>query len=69
MERSEFRIGETFYTAAGGWVCTDIGTRVVVAIEYKFLADRPAGPPYEWNETVFDEYDLPACAKSPYDDA
>lgn len=32
MKHFEFKIGEIFYTDAGKWRCTDIGTRVVVAI-------------------------------------
>lgn len=33
MELNEFVIGETFWTEAGAFRCTDIGTRVVVAIK------------------------------------
>ena len=33
MELSDFVIGETFWTAAGAFRCTDIGTRVVVAVK------------------------------------
>ena len=32
MRHSDFKIGTEFYTAAGKWRCTDIGTRVIVAI-------------------------------------
>lgn len=32
MKLSEFVIGETFWTSTGEFRCTDIGTRVVVAI-------------------------------------
>lgn len=32
MRTGEFFIGLEFYTAAGKWRCTDIGTRVIVAI-------------------------------------
>ena len=32
MKHSDFEIGAEFYTAAGKWRCTDIGTRVIVAI-------------------------------------
>lgn len=32
MEHSEFHIGIEFYTAAGRWRCTDVGTRVITAI-------------------------------------
>lgn len=34
MELGDFRIGESFWTYTGDeWRCTDIGTRVVVAIK------------------------------------
>ena len=32
MRHSDFEIGTEFYTAGGKWRCTDIGTRVIVAI-------------------------------------
>jgi hypothetical protein len=32
MKHSDFYIGMEFFTAAGKWRCTDIGSRVVVAI-------------------------------------
>ena len=32
MKHSDFRIGLEFVTPAGGWRCTDVGTRTVVAI-------------------------------------
>ncbi|HET8883546.1 MAG TPA: hypothetical protein VFM56_15345 [Solimonas sp.] len=32
MEHSEFHIGLEFYTASGCWRCTDVGSRVIVAI-------------------------------------
>jgi len=35
MEHSDFTIGMTFFTATGPWRCTDIGTRVIVAIVLK----------------------------------
>ncbi len=33
MELSDFVIGETFWTLHGAFRCTDIGTRVVVAVK------------------------------------
>ena len=33
MELSDFAIGETFWTHAGAFRCTDIGTGVVVAVK------------------------------------
>lgn len=33
MELSDFVIGETFWTEEGAFRCTDVGTRVVVAVK------------------------------------
>jgi hypothetical protein len=66
MTRDDIRIGQEFYTATGRWRCTDIGTRVVVAI--KLDQDDPRnynGPPYSIVEYVFDEDDLPGCSLDP----
>ncbi len=62
MQQRDFRIGLEFVTATGRWRCTDIGTRVIVAIRL----DAPDaswynGPPYAVAEIVFDEYDLEGC--------
>ena len=32
MKHSDFHISSEFFTGAGKWRCTDIGTRVIVAI-------------------------------------
>ena len=32
MNHSDFQIGREFFTPAGKWRCTDVGTRVIVAI-------------------------------------
>ena len=40
MELSEFAIGETFWTHGGVFRCTDVGTRVVVAVK---LGPREVG--------------------------
>jgi hypothetical protein len=66
MTRKDFRIGLEFHTASGKWRCTDVGTRVVVAI--KLDQDDPrnyAGPPYSVAEEVFDEYDMQGCSLDP----
>jgi hypothetical protein len=65
MQYSEFKIGTEFFTASGRWRCTDIGTRVVVALKL----DAPdetwyAGPPYALAEYVLDENDLEGCSLS-----
>jgi hypothetical protein len=63
--KDDFKIGEEFISEPrwrSRWRCTDIGTRVIVAI----LINRPDsswfdGPPYAVEEVVFDEYDMTAC--------
>jgi hypothetical protein len=64
MKHSQFRIGKAFYTSGGRWLCTDIGTRTVVAVSVKEKPDKSwlDGPPYAVAEVVFDEYDLPGCS-------
>ena len=32
MQHSDFHIGTEFFTGTGKWRCTDVGTRVIVAI-------------------------------------
>jgi hypothetical protein len=66
MKRNEFYIGLEFYMGSGQWRCTDIGTRVVVAIKL----DQPDprnynGPPYSVAEVVLDEYDIEGCSLDP----
>ena len=62
MKHSDFSIGLEFYTKTGKWRCTDIGTRVIVAIKLENLEhDWFSGPPYAVKETVFDEYDMGGC--------
>jgi HTH-type transcriptional regulator / antitoxin HigA len=67
MKHEQFRIGLVFYTGSGAWICTDIGTRVIVAVQAHLLHDRAAGPPYEWVEYSFDEYDQAGCSTLPFD--
>jgi hypothetical protein len=67
MRHEEFKIGMEF-TSAGGlarWRCTDIGTRVIAAIEIEPGKDPSwyNGPPYAVAEIVFDEDDIVACKK------
>lgn len=53
-----------FYTATGRWRCTDIGTRVVVAIRFDTCdSSWYSGPPYSVSESVFDEYDVEGGAR------
>ena len=68
MTKDEFRIGQEFYTASGKWRCTDIGTRVIVAIKLdQEDARNYEGPPYSIVEHVFDEYDIGGCGLDPTD--
>jgi hypothetical protein len=66
MRHSEFSIGLNFYSATGMWRCTDVGTRVIVAIRL----DAPdsswyTGPPYAVAESVLDEFDITGCSLDP----
>ena len=72
MEKSDFSIGVEFYTHGDGpapkkWRCTDVGTRVITAIELVPGEDprNQLGPPYSIVEHVFDEYDFPGCHLDP----
>jgi hypothetical protein len=66
MTKNDFHISLEFYIGSGKWRCTDIGTRVIVAI--KLDRDDPswyAGPPYAVVEDVFDEFDMGGCSLDP----
>lgn len=63
MKHKDFTIGIEFYIGGSRWRCTDIGTRVIIAIKLDH-EDDPSwynGPPYAVAESALDEYDLPAC--------
>ena len=65
MKLSDFKIGEVFYTPVSKWMCTDIGTRVVVAINYyEKVENNETTPPYSIVEYTFDEYDMEVCFTS-----
>lgn len=61
MRHADFGIGHTFVTDTGTWLCTDKGSRVVVAIRQTEDRSLMNGPPYAVVETVFDEYDMEGC--------
>ena len=63
MTHEEFEIGREFMCGGRRWLCTDKGTRVVIAI----LAgtDEDGGPPYAVVEHTFDEYDIGGCDPVP----
>ncbi len=58
MEQSEFVIGLEFWTQAGRWRCTDVGSRTICAIKLEGDPLDWNGPPYSIVEHVFDEYDF-----------
>lgn len=63
MTRDDFQIGAEFYTTAGKWRCTDIGSRVIVAIRLdQDDVSWYAGPPFAVAEWVLDEYDQDGCS-------
>lgn len=67
MVKEDFVIGGEFYTATGKWRCTDVGTRVIVAIKLDQEDPRNYnGPPYSIVEDVFDEYSFGGCSKEPF---
>lgn len=59
MRLSDFIVGNYFECAGNVFKCTDIGSRVVVAIKRRDGWEN--GPPYALGETVFDEDDQKAC--------
>lgn len=64
MQLKDFKIGLLFRMSERVWKCTDVGTRVVVAIQIEERSDTSwyKGPPYAVCEHVIDENDLPACS-------
>ena len=63
MQHREFAIDKVFRCGDNRWRCTDIGTRVIVAICLDH-DDDPSwhnGPPYAAAEHVFDKYDIEGC--------
>jgi hypothetical protein len=64
MKPSDFKIGLEFWMSGSRWRCTDVGSRVVVAIKLDEYDDHSwyNGPPYKVAEHSLDEYDLMACS-------
>ena len=66
MEHKDFYIGKEFTCSERRWRCTDVGTRVIIAMRIDDYPDDPSwynGPPYAVAEVVFDEYDIEVCEK------
>lgn len=87
MKHSDFHIGYTFTCENKVWLCTDIGSRVIIAICLSASQDNDycralsnnqqdelwkrrnpiadiswiTGPPYAFEEHVFDERGMLAC--------
>jgi len=69
MNHTDFFIGCEFMTGSGTWRCTDVGTRVIVAIRIDDHPDDPSwynGPPYAVVEHTFDEYGQEGCTPLPF---
>jgi len=65
MMINEFYIGIEFFCSDRKWRCTDVGTRVIIAICISEHEDDPTwfnGPPYAVVESVFDENDQLGCS-------
>jgi hypothetical protein len=52
MTCKDFKIGDYFFAGASKWLCTDVGTRTVVA---KRVGDE------DETEVVFDDRDFDHC--------
>jgi len=64
LKLESFEIGIEFWCGCKKWQCTDVGTRVIVAICITDHIDDPSwlnGPPYAITEVLFDEYDQEGC--------
>jgi hypothetical protein len=65
MKHSDFKIGRRFVMSGQLYLCTDIGTRTIVAVGItRKEIENPSwlhGPPYGIPEYVIDENDQPAC--------
>jgi len=56
MKKEDFSIGHEFYTASGKWRCTDIGTRVITAIQVdQVTASKHDGQGEPTTEIVTDD--------------
>jgi hypothetical protein len=64
MEFNSFVIGKQFQCGGRTYRTTDVGRRVVVAIELDHPEDTSwyNGPPYGVPEIVFDENDFGGCS-------
>ena len=63
MQIPEFEIGKQFSCGGNIFLCTDVGSRTVIAIRVDNVPDVSwlSGPPYALAEDVFDENDREGC--------
>jgi len=68
MKHSDFQIGKDFFTAAGRWRCTDVGTRVITAIslEPRHMVCRRVGAHGDRTEESFVSDDPGDLVGPPY---
>ena len=60
MKHRDFKVGEAFFTAAGGWMCVDKGSKTVIA--YKLTPKSVKEKSWDLQDNViFYEYDLGGC--------
>lgn len=79
MKHSDFQIGTIFFTATGKWKCTDVGTRVIVAISLEprtMVRTKTSGDGVQVRERFISidphnlagpPYCLPECVFDEYD--
>lgn len=67
MEHREFQVGRAFWCGDNKFLCTDMGTRTIIAVRIgaKEMEDPSwlNGPPFAVDEVVFDEDDIKGCSK------
>jgi hypothetical protein len=62
MKLNEFKVGTVFYTATSRWICTDVGTRFVIATQF-----YPSDTDLDLEMSVhhaFDAFELEGCCAS-----
>lgn len=70
MDLQDFKLGLEFWMSGAKWRCTDVGSRVVIAIKLDPNLNTSwfKGPPYAVVEYVIDEHDFKACSLEPQRD-
>lgn len=64
MDLQDFKINEVFWTGAGKWVCSDIGTRTILAVKYEEMIEQYGNivdDPVCCIEHPFHRYDWGGC--------